>query len=191
MKNEGVIIPSRVSYIGKCASLDDVGEAYSGSMNVLSNILSYTHLWNAIRVQGGAYGAGFSVRSSSGSYVYSYRDPSPASSLKAADGSSDFLRNLAEDSESLDSFIIGAFGDYDALATPRTRGTEASGFALSGKNEEYETEIRKSMLAFDKNELLRLADVTEKLMKSSGVCVFGPKEHLLSCGDTLKELIEI
>lgn len=191
MKNEGVIIPSRVSYIGKCASLDEVGETYSGSMNVLSNILSYTHLWNSIRVQGGAYGAGFSVRSSSGSYVYSYRDPSPAASLKAADSSADFLRDLARDSESLDGFIIGAFGDYDALATPRSKGTEASGFALSGKTDKDEAEIRSSMLSFDKNELLRLADVTEKLMKNSGICVFGPKEHLLSCGDALKELIEI
>lgn len=191
IKNEGVIIPSRVSYIGKAATLDAIGESFTGSMHVLANILSYTHLWNSIRVRGGAYGAGFSVRASGGVFVYSYRDPSPSASIAAADGSAEFLRELAQSGESLDGYIIGAFGDYDALSSPRTKGSEATGLALSGKTHEDERRVRESMLSFDKAELERLADVTERLMSTNAVCVFGPKEQLDTCRSRLKEFIEI
>ena len=190
-KNEGIIIPSRVSYIGKASNLELVGEPFTGSMHVISNILSYTHLWNSIRVRGGAYGAGLSVRPSGGVSVYSYRDPLPLSSLLAADGSAEFLRELAASDEPLDGYIIGTLGDYDSLTTPRTSGNEATGLALSGKTAQDEKRTRESMLAFDKNELLRLADVIDKLMRCSAVCVFGPKEQLEACGSVLNELVEL
>ena len=191
IKSEGFIIPSRVSYIGKASTLDLIGEKFSGSMCVISNILSYTHLWNAVRVRGGAYGAGFFIRQTGSAYAYSYRDPSPASSVKAVDESADFLSELAKSGESLDGYIIGTFGDYDVLTTPRSRGSEATGLFLSGKTEEDEKALRAEMLAFDEDELLRLSDVVRRLTLTSAVCVFGPKEQLEACGEILQEIKEI
>ena len=190
-KNEGFIIPSRVSYIGKASTLDAIGAEFCGSMHIVSNILSYTHLWNTVRVRGGAYGAGFAIRPSGGSYVYSYRDPNPCASNKAAEDAADFLKDLAKKGESLDGYIIGTFGDYDALSTPRSRGSDATGLFLSGKTSADEARVRESMLAFDKAELLRLSDLVGKLMDESALCVFGPKEHLTACPDILKAITEI
>ncbi len=190
-KNEGFVIPSRVSYIGRAAALSDVGERFVGSMHVLSNILSYTYLWNAVRVKGGAYGAGFSARRAGDVSVYSYRDPSPESSLYAMDGAADFLRTLADEESSLDSYIIGTFGSYDPLHTPRSAGEEATELYITGRTPEGEAATRKKMLEFNKKELLRLADVTEALSGVSASCVFGPREKIDACMGILKTKVEI
>lgn len=189
--NEGIIIPSRVAYISKSAALDGIGEHFTGSMHVISNILSYTHLWNSVRVQGGAYGAGFSVRRSGVISTYSYRDPNPASSVRACDGSGAFLRELAERGEPLDGYIIGTFGDYDSLNSARSAGAEATVLYMTGVTEADEIKVRESMLSFGKSELLRLADVTDRAMRSGGVCVVGSAEQIESCKDILKAKAEI
>lgn len=189
--NEGIIIPSRVSYISKSSSLSSIGESFSGSMHVLSNILSYTHLWNNIRVKGGAYGAGFTMRQSGDASTYSYRDPNPRASIEASDGSAAFLRELAEEEDTFDNYIIGTFGDYDSLESARSAGAEATTIFLMGKTENDEKLIRKSMIEFDKKELLRLADIMERLTQNSAVCVFGPCEQIDACMDVLKSKTEI
>ncbi len=189
--NEGFVIPSRVSYIAKTASLSDIGESFTGSMHVLSNLLSYTHFWNAIRVKGGAYGAGFAIRRSGDACVYSYRDPNPAASVEAASEAAEFIRAFAEEEDSLDSYIIGTFGDYDSLHSARSAGDEATTMYMTGKSEQEERQTRESMLAFDKNELLRLGGIVDALMASQSVCIFGPAEQLQGCMHILKTQIEI
>ncbi|MBR2466684.1 MAG: insulinase family protein [Clostridia bacterium] len=189
--NEGIVIPSRVSYISKSATLTGTGESFTGSMHVLSNILSYTHLWNSIRVKGGAYGAGFTMRQSGDASTYSYRDPNPRASIEACDESASFLRALAEEEDSFDNYIIGTFGDYDSLNSARSAGAEATTIYLMGKTKSDEQLIRKSMLEFDKSELLRLADIVEGLMKNGGICVVGPTEQIDACMDVLKSKVEI
>ncbi len=189
--NEGIVIPSRVSYISNSATLAGTGESFTGSMHVLSNILSYTHLWNSIRVKGGAYGAGFTMRQSGDVSTYSYRDPNPRASIEACNESAKFLRELAKAEDSFDNYIIGTFGDYDTLNSARSAGAEATTIYLMGKTKNDENLIRKSMLEFDKNELLRLADIVECLMESSAVCVVGPAEQIDACMDVLKSKVEI
>lgn len=189
--NEGIVIPSRVAYVSRSASLSDIGEDFTGSMHVISGILSYTHLWNSVRVKGGAYGAGFSVRRSGIASMYSYRDPNPAASVRACDGSGEFLRSLAKRGESLDSYVIGTFGDYDSLSSARSAGADATVLYMMGVSKDDEMKVRESMLGFGKSELLRLADITDRLMESSGICVVGSSEQIDSCGDILKTKTEI
>lgn len=190
-KNEGFVIPSRVSYAARAADITPQGEHFTGAMHVLSNILSYTHLWENVRVKGGAYGAGFSVRMAGLTTAYSYRDPDPVATLSAIDSSWDFLRSLADEDEALDGFIIGAFGDYDSISTPRQLGTDATAFYLTGRTEADERRIRSEMLGIDKNELARLADILERAYADSGICIFGAKDSLETCKDLLKDIVEL
>ena len=111
--------------------------------------------------------------------------------MMAAEDAADFLIDLANGGECLDGYIIGTFGDYDTLTTPRSRGSEATGLFLSGKSFADEQRVRESMLKLDKAELLRLAGVVQRLMDTSALCVFGPKEGLIDCGGILKEIREI
>ena len=58
-KNEGFITSGQVQYVSRCGNYkEDAEEAFDGSMQVLSNIMSSEYLWNNIRVLGGAYGCG-------------------------------------------------------------------------------------------------------------------------------------
>jgi DNA polymerase-1 len=54
-----------------------------------------------------------------------------------------------------------------------------------------EEKTRKEMLSFDKEELLRLADLVDELMLGDAVCVVGPAEQIDSCMDVLKTKIEL
>ena len=58
-------------------------------------------LWNSIRVQGGAYGAGMNADRSGSLYCYSYRDPSPGRTLDVYRQLAGFLRSFPESGESL------------------------------------------------------------------------------------------
>ena len=49
--------------------------SYDGAWKLASRAVSLDHLWNAVRVQGGAYGVGMAARGSLFCGFYSYRDP--------------------------------------------------------------------------------------------------------------------
>ena len=189
-KNEGILIPSQVSYAAVATNLTDIAPAH-GSQMVIRSIVSYSHLWNSVRVQGGAYGAGLVFRKNGTAAFYSYRDPSPRRSIGCYADSGSFLRELARSDAPLDSFIIGAFGDYAILYTPRTLGLQGAICALRGWTDEMERKYRGELISTSKDDLLRAADLLDAMTESPAVCVIGPKSALDSCKDTLKLRLEL
>src|SRR5690606_34390823 len=73
--NEGILSSANVQYVSKGYNFRKLGYDYSGSLQVLSTILSREYLHNTIRAQGGAYGAGISIDRTGHLITYSYRDP--------------------------------------------------------------------------------------------------------------------
>ncbi len=189
-KNEGIAIPSQVSY-ASVASDVLLSEPLHGSHIVVRSLISYSHLWNTVRVQGGAYGAGLVFRKSGTVAFYSYRDPSPARTLGCYADSGSFLRELAENGEPLDKYIIGAFGDYDPLSTPRSAGVKAAVNALRGWTDDMERRFRSEMVSTSSEDLLAAARLLERLSEEGGVCVIGPKSALDSMNGTLKARLEL
>ena len=189
-KNEGIAIPSQVSY---AVTVSDafVGHETNGSRMVVRSIISYSHLWNAVRVLGGAYGSGLVATRNGRLIYYSYRDPSPRRSIGCYADSAEFLRKFAESGESIEKFIIGALGDYDTLTTPRTAGSKAGVNALSGWTPDMEDELRRSLLATDKAALLAMADLLESAAKDPAICIVGPASALDTCSDILDGRIEL
>ena len=114
----GISIPSRVGY-ATMGAVSPEAKKLLGPLRVARSILSYEYLWNSVRVKGGAYGADFVTRKDGGIYFYSYRDPSPEKSLACFKGSGSYLRELANSETDLTKFIIGAYGEYDLLKTPK------------------------------------------------------------------------
>ena len=55
-------VPTQVNYVAKAAPIYEAGEAVPGSTSVITRYLRTAYLWDAVRVQGGAYGCslGFS-----------------------------------------------------------------------------------------------------------------------------------
>lgn len=122
--------------------LDGVGPQVPASTEVISNMLSVGHLWDKVRVQGGAYGVGCSVGRSSGILsFYSYRDPSLVKTLSTFDGVGQYLGSrLKNDTASghgslkddLRKAIISTIGSLDSPLSPAEKGGVSLSNFLSG-----------------------------------------------------------
>ena len=179
---EGIAIPSQVSYAVMMAR-DSL--PFSGAALVAQKILSLEYLWNAIRVQGGAYGAGFAIRLNGSFFTYSFRDPDAARSLGCYRGSADFLRKFAEETPDLTKYIIGAVAAYEPLLSPRAKGAFATSAYLQGITCEDRVRTRREMIATTPKDLAAIADRIEEAEKHAALCVVGPVAALDACGDLL------
>lgn len=190
-ESEGLAVPAQVAFASIACSLDRIGEESRGSLAVVRNILSFSHLWNAVRVQGGAYGAGMVNNALGNVGFYSYRDPSAKNSLSAFAASGDFLRSFVEGGEDLTKFIIGAVGDSDPLLTPRTAGMSAVSLYLRGITEDERRARRRELINTWREELLAAADTVDAVCREGYATVIGGKDKLLECGDKLDTILDV
>ena len=189
IRREGIAIPAQAAYAESVSNLSLFGEKAVGSMNVARSLLNYGYLWNAVRVQGGAYGVGLLIRNNGNVGFYSYRDPSPKRTLDCYKESGKFLREFANSGEDITKFIIGAVGDTSPLMTPKLKGTVSATRYLRGITYEDECRARREILATDKSELLRIADIIDKALSTNAICVVGGKDKLEAC--ELDAILEI
>ncbi len=174
---EFIKIPTKVAYAVTGAQTEDAREL-RGALRVARSILSYEHLWTAVRVGGGAYGAGFVARKNGMSAFYSFRDPSPKRSLGCFADSANYLRKLADSGADITKFIIGAYGEYDIITTPKTLAALSVADFLLGWTEEQEQQLRADLLATTPEQLRRVADVIDRTLDCNSVCIVGGAEHL-------------
>ncbi len=189
--NEGIVIPAQVSFAAEVGMAISKGERLDGAYAVARTILSYGYLWNEIRVQGGAYGAGLIQRAGGTVGFYTYRDPDANRSLGKFGTASDYLRLLAEGGVDITEYIIGAIGDIDPLYTPMSAGIFAFTRYLRGDTKETLCKHREQLLGCDRDDLLRIADKLDGICKGGAVCVVGGKDKLLQCGSKINTLVEI
>lgn len=180
----GIKVPSQVAYAVKGYNLADMGEKMNGSLKVLDTVISYDYLWNKIRVQGGAYGAGMKVPGYGGRiFCYSYRDPSPARSLDTYDTLSDYVKELCNSDEGIENFIIAEIGNSEPLMTPSRQGAYADGLWFMGIGDDEQVRIRKEILGTDKAKLLEQCGILDKIAERGKVCVVGHEAALKECPD--------
>ena len=191
VRREGILIPASIAFASKAANVLSDGDSMHGSMSVVRSILSYGHLWNAIRVQGGAYGAGFIRRNNGNVGYYTYRDPDANRSLGVFDESPEFLRGVARSGDDITNFIIGALGDSDPLITPKVLSALSVASYMRGETYEDRVKMRTELVSTGKDDLLAMADLLERSFANSGVCVVGGKDKLDACGEKLDTVIEV
>ena len=181
---EGFIIPADISFAAMGSNIVPNKGVFSSRMSLASHIISLDYLWNAVRVQGGAYGTGFAIRENGFCGCYSYRDPSAAESLKAFENSGVFLKEILKKSGDLSQAIIGTISDSSPLLSVKMKGNLAD--SLYFKNIGYDDLCgrRKMLLECNVDNMLPIADLIEKSLKfNSSVCVIGPQEQIKSCAD--------
>lgn len=188
-KKLGISVPGQVSYAVKGYHLCELDQKISGSLKVADNLLTFCYLWNLIRVQGGAYGTGMRAALGGRMFCYSYRDPSPARSLGVYDTLSDCIKDFCDSDEDLDKLIISAIGNSEPLRTPASQGAAADDFYFTGITDDEQIRIRREMLAADREKLLSLCSVFDKMAENGTVCVVGHEAALKEC-DGL-EIVEL
>lgn len=182
VRKEGVAVPAGVSYAALGGSLPDCGGAYDGKLLVAGAAAHLAYLWNAVRVQGGAYGVGVKPSSDGTVCFWSYRDPSASRTLDCFRQTADFLREFAAADPDLTGFITGSVASSDPLMTPGKKGKAADRFYWSGVTHEERCQRRREILSAAPADLAALADPLEKLAESGGVCVIGSRKLLEECG---------
>ncbi len=183
--NEGIVAPVTVSFVSRAGNLNEIGEKlYTGAFALLSNIVSFEILWNEIRLKRGAYDTGFSVKPNSGTLgCYSYRDPSPESSVSFFADIKNEIDTFLEGSPDLLKYMIGVIGSADTVSTPRNDGATATKQYLAGKTYDDLVRTRTECLDANVEELRRLSSVIGEVMKKSTFTVVGPRDTLEAMGN--------
>ncbi len=182
VRREGILIPGDVAFAVSGGNLRANGGQYSGTALLGAQIVSLSYLWNVIRVQGGAYGAGLVVRPQGLAGCYSYRDPNAAQSLEKYRGAGDFLRQLASSGTDLTGFIISAVASAEPLLTPRMKGAVADSRFWQGISDEDLRVCRRELLQAGPDDMKSFADVLDRVLENGGVCVAGDAGQLDACG---------
>lgn len=174
----GIRIPAQVSYAGMGYHLQACGDGFNGTIRLLSNILSLSCLWNEVRVQGGAYGAGMQCGRSGSLFCYSYRDPSPARTLGVYRTLGRFVEEFRED---LDKFIISTIAGTEPLMSPRHQGIYADQSWFAGLTHEDAVQERRQLLQASREDLRRWCHLLDAMAREAAVCVVGSSDALSDC----------
>lgn len=190
-KKLGIRIPAQVSYASLGYHLAEAGMVYDGTARLLSNILSLAQLWNEVRVQGGAYGAGMRVTTGGGLITYSYRDPSPNRSLGVYRSMADFVKNFAASGEDITGFIISSVAEAEPLVGPEEQGALADRNWFAGFGYEQALAERRQLLDTKAEDLARWCGALEAMKAQAAVCVVGYADALQACAEEGLTVVDI
>lgn len=184
---EGILIPAGVSYVAKGANVGSFG----GSTYVLANLLTFSHLWNEVRVQGGAYGTGFFGSDNGDMTFYSYRDPNPVGAVRAFDASADFVDSFIRSGENLDKYILGAMSEADPLLGAGAKLQLAESRYFKGVTYEDTCHIHAQLCNTSQEDLSKLLEDLRLVADSDNYCIVGGQEILDACKDSLTQITQI
>ncbi len=179
----GLRIPAQIGFAVQGCNLRDLGATPHGSQQVAANILTLSYFWNRVRVQGGAYGTGLRIRMGGSMFTYSFRDPTPGASLNVNREASAYLRQLCENPEPIDKFILSTVAATEPLIGPREQGMLADSRFLNGFTREDEIRTRQEMLHTTKEDLLALCGLLDRFAQNAPVCVVAHEGQLAGCPD--------
>ncbi len=185
-RREGIVIPADVSFAAMGGAFP---QAASGGAKVMGRAASLGYLWNAVRVQGGAYGVGMVLRDSGLAGFWSFRDPSACRTLDCYRQTADFLAALGD--MDLTGLILGAVAESDPLLTPRMKGKTADARHWRGITHGDLRRVRRELLAAKPETLAGLAEAVRTVADTAAICVLGPRRQLEACGAQLDILEEL
>ena len=174
-------IPAAIGFSAR--SLTPAEAKWNGPLKVATNILSLDYLWNKLRVQGGAYGAGCGVRTSGRMFAYSYRDPSPANSLEVFKNLADALTEFCDSGEEIERYILSTVSNIEPLKTPKQKGASANAYKFEGLSKEDVFAYRNAILNTDKAAVRDCAALLRKFAEEGTTCVVAGAELLPENGD--------
>ena len=159
-------------------------------MYVLSNLLTFEHLWNQVRVKGGAYGTGFRVDSAGDVVATSYRDPTPGKTLGHFDDCAQVVKDLCAPGTDLTRYILGAMADADPLLGAAGKIRLAENRHFRGIGTEEVRLRRRQLLECKAEDLLALCPALEQIAQKENYCIIAGKQQLDDCKDLLDTVLE-
>ena len=186
---EAFIDASQIQYVAKTGDFLTEGYEYSGALRLLRIILSYDYLWINVRVKGGAYGCMNAFLRSGESYFVSYRDPKLKETLEIYDNIPEYVRSFSPDERDMTKYIIGTFSALDTPMNPEAKGNRSMSAYLEGIEYEQLQKERDEILNAQPQDIQKLADLIEAILKKDSICVIG-NENMIKDSAELFENIE-
>ena len=186
---EAFIDASQIQYVAKTGDFICDGYEYTGALRLLRIILSYDYLWINVRVKGGAYGCMNTFLRSGESYFVSYRDPNLSDTLDVYDRIPEYIKNFSPDERDMTKYIIGTFSALDTPMNPEAKGSRSLSAYLEGITYEQIQKERNEILNAQPEDIRRLADLVEAVLKKDSICVIG-NENMIKESAGLFENVE-
>lgn len=162
-------IPAQVGYTAKVFRSAPFGTREQSAQAILAHLLKTNHLWEAIRVLGGAYGASASVDLLEELFLFSsYRDP------RLADTYADYyaaLKQIADgavDQSTIELSVISLVGVDARPLSPSEKSFVGLRRILYGITDELRTARREQLLSMSVDEVIEVAAKT--LVDSQSSC---------------------
>ena len=186
---EAFVDASQIQYVAKTGDFVCEGYEYTGALRLLRIILSYDYLWINVRVKGGAYGCMNTFLRSGESYFVSYRDPNLSDTLDVYDGIPEYIKSFSPDERDMTKYIIGTFSALDTPMNPEAKGSRSLSAYLEGITYEQIQKERDEILNAQPEDIRRLADLVEAVLKKDSICVIG-NENMIKESAGLFENVE-
>lgn len=186
---EAFVDASQIQYVAKTGDFVCEGYEYTGALRLLRIILSYDYLWINVRVKGGAYGCMNTFLRSGESYFVSYRDPNLSDTLNVYDRIPEYIKSFSPDERDMTKYIIGTFSALDTPMNPEAKGSRSLSAYLEGITYEQIQKERDEILNAQPEDIRRLADLVEAVLKKDSICVIG-NENMIKESAGLFENVE-
>lgn len=186
---EAFIDASQIQYVAKTGDFICEGYEYTGALRLLRIILSYDYLWINVRVKGGAYGCMNTFLRSGESYFVSYRDPNLSDTLDVYDRIPEYIKSFSPEERDMTKYIIGTFSALDTPMNPEAKGSRSLSAYLEGITYEQIQKERYEILNAQPEDIRRLADLVEAVLKKDSICVIG-NENMIKESAGLFENVE-
>jgi hypothetical protein len=143
-----VIVPAQIGFAGAAMPAAEYRRPEHARESMLAHILKTGYLWEKIRMEGGAYGAGAGANGTERAFVFSsYRDPRAVESLEVFCSALEKIRDEGIDQANLDKALIALVGNELKPLAPGTKGFIGFRRSLYGITDEQRQNKLESMIA--------------------------------------------
>ncbi|MCC8179822.1 MAG: hypothetical protein LIP23_02790, partial [Planctomycetes bacterium] len=176
----GLAAPSDVAYAAQVMPAPALTDPTAPALLLLGGQLSYGHLWNEVRVKGGAYGIRAAFDGSRRLFTFSsYRDPNVMRTLDIYSGVAAFVeKEMDLSANGLEQAKIGTFKTLDQPIRPSSAVATALARHLGGEDEQFRRLFRKRLLDLDADTVRTAAATVLEQAKSAPTCVIASREKL-------------
>jgi presequence protease len=174
---EALIVPSDVAYVAAAIPGSRFGTPEHVHELVLAHLLRTGHLWEIIRMQGGAYGANVAARGMDGVFGFSsYRDPRISETISAFGDGLHLYSNASVDGRELELAQIGVTGHDIRPLSPGQKGMVGFRRTLYGVTDQMRQEKRDTILSTTVPDIRRAAERLRDTMGQVTIAVMAGRD---------------
>jgi Zn-dependent M16 (insulinase) family peptidase len=176
----GLAAPAEVAFAAQALPAPALAHPDAPALVLLGVQLTFGHLWNEVRVKGGAYGVRAAFDGARGVFsLSSFRDPNIFRTLEAFASCPGFVAGGMDLSPAgLEQAIIGTLKTLDQPLRPAGAVATALTRHLSGEDGDFRRAFRRRLLSLTATEVAGAAERLFSRLPSAPVCALAGREKL-------------